>query len=60
MTSPAKEFSNRIPEELWASAKDAALALSKATNVIIATHIDADGISAGAIASKALDRKADP
>lgn len=57
MTSPAKEFSNRIPEELWASAKDAALALSKATNVIIATHIDADGISAGAIASKALDRK---
>jgi len=57
MTSQVKEFSNRIPEGLWASAKAAAVALSKAKNVIIATHIDADGISAGGIASKALDRK---
>lgn len=57
MSATVDEFSRRVPEGLWASAKDAAEALSKTHSVIIATHIDADGISAGAIASKALERR---
>ncbi len=57
MTITVKEFSERMPRGLWASAEEAAQALSRSKKVIIATHIDADGISAGAIASKALDRQ---
>lgn len=57
MTVTVKEFSERMPKELWASAEEAARALSRAKKVIVATHIDADGISAGAIASEALERK---
>lgn len=57
MTSSVEEFSRHVPEGLWASAKEAAKALSGAGRVIVATHIDADGISAGAIAAKALERK---
>jgi len=47
---------NRIPQGLWRDAKRAADALSRASSVTIASHIDADGISAAAIASTALDR----
>lgn len=56
MTSEMKGFIGLMPEGLWKSAEDAADALRKARKVVIATHIDADGISAGAIASKALER----
>jgi RecJ-like exonuclease len=45
-----------VPAALQASAKRAADALRGARSAIIATHIDADGISAAAIASIALDR----
>lgn len=57
MTSPVREFSELVPEGMWKSAEEAADALLKARKVVIATHIDADGISAGAIASMALERK---
>jgi single-stranded-DNA-specific exonuclease len=57
MTSSVEELSGRMPPGLWESAKAAAGALSRSRKVIIATHIDADGISAGAIASKALERR---
>jgi len=37
-------------------AKEIALKINEAENIIIVSHIDADGITAGSIASKALDR----
>ena len=57
MSANAEEFSKRLPPGLWASAKEAAAALMSASRVVVATHIDADGISAGAIAATALGRK---
>ncbi len=56
MVLSVKEFSEGMPKGLWSSAEEAAGALSRAKKVIVATHIDADGISAGAIASNALER----
>lgn len=45
-----------LPRAFWDSAKQAAHALKGASRVAIASHIDADGISAGAIAKTTLDR----
>lgn len=56
MTTEVSEFAHRIPEGLWKSAVAAADAVKRARKVMVATHIDADGISAGAIASTALSR----
>jgi len=51
-----KDLSSAIPAGLWASAEIAADALGNASSAVVATHIDADGISAGAIATAALGR----
>jgi len=51
-----KELSSTIPAGLWTSAEAAADALGKASSVVVATHIDADGISAATIATSALGR----
>jgi len=45
-----------LPKGLWADAERAGNALRSASTVHIASHIDADGISAAAIASTALRR----
>jgi len=50
-----EELSARLPKPLWADALRAADALGRARHVHIAAHIDADGISAAAIAKRALD-----
>ncbi len=51
-----KNLSSAIPHGLWASAEAAADALGKASLAVVATHIDADGISAATIATSALSR----
>lgn len=45
-----------FPRGMWADAQKAAEALRSADSAVIATHIDADGIAAAAIAEKALKR----
>ena len=45
-------YGNRLIRDL----EDAASALTSAKNVLVITHIDADGIASGGIASIALDR----
>lgn len=60
MASAIEEFSGKVPEGLWESARRAAEALLGRAKVVVATHIDADGISAGAIAMKALARAGTP
>lgn len=55
--SAAPSICSRLPRGLWADAERAAHALSGAGSVHIATHIDADGITAAAIAKLALDRR---
>jgi single-stranded-DNA-specific exonuclease len=47
---------SKLPEALWKSAMDAAGAIRTASRVLVATHIDADGISAAAVAAEALRR----
>jgi RecJ-like exonuclease len=47
---------SRLPQGLWRDAKRAAEVISRASSFTIASHIDADGISAAAIASLSLDR----
>ncbi len=47
----------KLPRGLWRDAQRAADALSKSRSVVIAAHIDADGIAAAAIASTALARR---
>jgi RecJ-like exonuclease len=51
-----KDFASAIPAGLWASAETAGNALGKASSVVVAAHIDADGISAATIATSALGR----
>lgn len=51
----AEELLASLPKPLWNDARRAADALRSARQVHIATHIDADGISAAAIAKRALD-----
>ena len=50
------ELLNHLPAGMHADIERAAHALARAHTVAIATHIDADGISAAAIASTALKR----
>jgi single-stranded-DNA-specific exonuclease len=52
----AETLTSRLPQGLWRDAKRAAETISRASSVTVASHIDADGISAAAIASVALDR----
>lgn len=52
----ARELVSKLPEGLWQSALEAAGSLRTTTSVTIASHIDADGISAAAIAATALHR----
>ncbi len=49
-------FFRKIPRGMREEAEKAANSLSRSSSVAIATHIDADGISAAAIASLALAR----
>lgn len=49
-----------LPPGLRKDAADAASAIAEADRIVIATHIDADGIAAAAIASTALDRLGTP
>jgi len=51
-----EDFSGSLPRGLWTSAKQAANLIKNSSVVAIASHIDADGISAGAIAKLTLDR----
>ncbi len=57
MTPHIQAFKDKVHPDLWASAMQAADALSVAGKVVVAAHIDADGISAGAIATTALRRR---
>ncbi|MDR3281998.1 MAG: DHH family phosphoesterase [Candidatus Methanoplasma sp.] len=50
------DVSDVLPERLSSDLCRAAAVLGKAKDLLIITHIDADGISAGAIASITLDR----
>lgn len=50
------DFSGSLPRGLWVSALQAASIIKSASVIAIASHIDADGISAGAIAKLTLDR----
>jgi len=52
----ARHFSEGLPPALWKDANEAASSVTGASDVVIATHIDADGIAAAAIASTCLDR----
>jgi len=51
------ELASQIPKGLWSEAARAARALISARKVAIASHIDADGISAAAVAKSALERR---
>ena len=52
------EFTIHLPmTPLFERAKEIAGILKEQNNVLVVTHIDADGIAAGSIASKALQRK---
>ena len=57
MTSEVEAFSRKMPKGLWDSAAQASEAVMDAKKVTVAAHIDADGISAGAIASCVLSRQ---
>ncbi len=50
------EFLGSLPTGLRDSAVEAAAALRQASSAVVATHIDADGIAAAAIAKATLDR----
>lgn len=49
-------YSNELPLGLLSNLKGAACALKKARSATVVTHIDADGITSGAIASQTLAR----
>ena len=51
-----ESFVNALPKGLWNSALAAASALRGAQRILIASHIDADGICAAAIASTSVLR----
>lgn len=53
---PETNIISKIPKGLWNDALKASAALRSAKSVHVATHIDADGISAAAIAKLALER----
>ncbi len=49
-------YSNELPSALLRNLRNAANALKRARSVTVVSHIDADGITAGAIASQTLSR----
>ncbi len=49
-------YSNELPSALLRNLRNAADALRRARSVTVVSHIDADGITAGAIASQTLSR----
>lgn len=49
-------YSNELPSALLRNLRNAANALMRARSVTVVSHIDADGITAGAIASQTLSR----
>ncbi len=51
-----EQLASKVPKGMWAEALRAASALRSAKKVAIASHIDADGVSAAAVAKTALDR----
>jgi single-stranded-DNA-specific exonuclease len=51
-----EEMISKLPPGLWDAAVQASQMLLRSSRVTIASHIDADGISAAAIASVALER----
>ncbi len=51
-----EEMVSRLPQGLWGAALQASDMIMRSRKVTIASHIDADGISAAAIASVALER----
>jgi len=51
-----KELSSHLPPGMWAEAQRAAKALKSARRILVAAHIDADGVSAGAMAKRSADR----
>ncbi len=51
-----EEMISGLPAGLWDSALQAAQMIARTRDVTVASHIDADGISAAAIASVALER----
>ncbi len=51
-----EDFSGSLPRGLWTSALQAASIIRNASVVAIASHIDADGLSSGAVAKLTLDR----
>jgi single-stranded-DNA-specific exonuclease len=56
MTAVSRPDPNGIPKALWRDAERAAEIIADASRVAVASHVDADGISAAAIASTALAR----
>ena len=60
MSKPVREFLDSLPSGLVESAFESAQALRTASRVLVATHIDADGIAAAAIAKVALERLGKP
>lgn len=49
-------YSNELPAELLRDLERASVSLKAAGSVTVVSHIDADGITAGAIAAKTLER----
>lgn len=56
MKEAVSRFQSSIPRGLWNDAQAAARTLQGMSRVIVATHIDADGIAAAAIAKTVLER----
>ncbi len=56
MTDEAQHFLEAIPTAMTEAAMEAAERIRQASDVVIATHIDADGISAAAVAGETLRR----
>ncbi|MGQ9588193.1 MAG: DHH family phosphoesterase [Thermoplasmata archaeon] len=51
-----KKLIHQLPPGMWKAAQKAGACIGSASSVVVASHIDADGISAAAIAKKALER----
>ncbi len=56
MKEAISKLVSSIPDGLWRDAEAAAAIVRRSTTVVVATHIDADGIAAGSIAKLVLER----
>jgi single-stranded-DNA-specific exonuclease len=56
LREPPRELLDSLPDGMLESAVEAARALRSASRVVVATHIDADGVAAAAIAKVTLER----